>query len=217
MCSLLSNRSKKASLFLPLRYSTTSRGSAARWKASTSSSVAGPFSSCPQPGLFSKTHWITLSKSMLKEYLHESCLPNTSQLSHFKLDAPKIRRESFSSLKLTQSSVIDCVSFNELKDSRLIFGASSLKCDSCEVFGRQDSCRYSFNIDLDSVIQCVFEKRPGCGQALNGPATDDDVLAFHLAAEPLEGVEYRRGRNNDAFLLRFESNEHINVESTDRL
>ena len=62
-----------------------------------------------------------------------------------------------------------------------------------------------------------LKKTSACGEELNGPSADDDVLAFHLAPELFEVIEYRGGRNNETFLLRFESNEHINIERTDRL
>src|SRR6266581_3503973 len=94
-----------------------------------------------------------------------------------------------------KSSAIHCVTFNELKDPRLILGASGLQCDGCKVLGPQDPCRFAVNVSFDSVLQCFFKKRSACGQKLNWPTTDNNVLAFHLAAELLEVVEYRRGRN----------------------
>ena len=107
--------------------------------------------------------------------------------------------------------------FDELEEPGLVLGPSGLERDGREVFGGEDAGWRAIDIGFHGLREGLLPQRSGGREELDRPATDDDVFPLHRSTTCLEVIKNGLGADNQAPLLRLESDEDIHVQRGDGL
>src|SRR5215211_1789844 len=108
------------------------------------------------------------------------------------------------------------MSFDELQQPCLVFGASSLERNRAEVFGGKDASRKSVDIHFGCISQRFRGQRTWRRDELDRPATDKNVFAFHHATAIPKIIKNRIESEKHRTRRSVKLDENINVESRDR-
>jgi hypothetical protein len=116
-----------------------------------------------------------------------------------------------------EPSGIERAGFNELEQSRLIFGPAGLQGDCREMLGCKDPRRSAFNAYDNRLFKSLLNKRADGGQELDRPAMKDDVFSLQHAAPIGQVIEYRTEAYQCPTRLLPESHEDIYIQRGHRL